>query len=178
MGGGFSGGGHPSAAEDLLDTDVETLAPIEVPGTLVTQEQRSLPRLTIDMATLPPLPQEAILVPAWKSQIPFQTTRRPFRDPIADTRGKRQPVTPIKAERPTYPRVAREQGWEGVVILRLEILADGSIGSIEPRQTSGHQLLDESAIQAVRQWRFRPAKEGEIPVPSIVDLPIKFDLHQ
>jgi TonB family protein len=77
---------------------------------------------------------------------------------------------------PDYPRSAREAGWEGTVMLRVEVLPNGSAGQVNLRKSSGYSVLDEAALSAVQQWRFVPALDGHFPVRSLVDLPIRFDL--
>lgn len=78
---------------------------------------------------------------------------------------------------PVYPRLAREQGWEGTVRLRIVVLPDGSPGDITIRKSSGHSILDEAAIEAVKSWKFLPARDGNIPIKSLVEIPINFDLR-
>jgi len=79
--------------------------------------------------------------------------------------------------KPTYPQEAREKGYEGEVILRVEVLPNGRVGQIEVKNSSGYELLDRSALTAVRQWKFVPAKKGETPIPLWVNIPIKFQLQ-
>lgn len=80
---------------------------------------------------------------------------------------------------PVYPLVAREQGWEGTVRLRIVVDPEGHPRNVTIRQSSGHDVLDQAAVQAVQQWRFTPARDGNIPIQSIVEIPINFDLrHQ
>ncbi|RMH05362.1 MAG: energy transducer TonB [Nitrospirae bacterium] len=77
---------------------------------------------------------------------------------------------------PIYPHIARESGWEGTVKLRVVVRPDGTPGTIRIQQSSGYPVLDQAAVDAVRAWRFTPAKDGNIPVRSVVDIPIRFDL--
>lgn len=79
---------------------------------------------------------------------------------------------------PVYPRIARESGWEGTVLIRVTIQADGNPDLISVRKSSGHTVLDQAAIEAVKKWKFSPAKDGNIPIRSIVEIPINFDLRQ
>ncbi len=79
--------------------------------------------------------------------------------------------------KPQYPREAKKKGYEGEVLLRVEVLPDGGVGEIEVRRSSGHPILDRSAISAVRQWKFIPAKKGETPVTVWVNIPIAFQLR-
>ena len=166
-------------AQDILDEPVETLETIEVPATAVVEEERRISIPLPSMNDLPPLPngyriQPDVKQPAYH-QIDFEKVAR---DPIADLRGTRKPVRPAKAERPPYPQFAREQGWEGTVILRIRVDQLGSVDSVKTQKSSGFPILDESAIQSVKSWRFEPAKDGEFPIPVTVDLPIRFDLDE
>jgi len=79
---------------------------------------------------------------------------------------------------PVYPRIARESGWEGTVLVRVAVQPDGRPDSIKVRKSSGHQILDEAAVEAVKKWRFFPAKDGNIPIRSMVEIPINFDLRK
>ncbi len=99
------------------------------------------------------------------------------RDSIADRKALRKTVRLIKSERPRYPRAARRAGWEGTVVLRIAINSGGAVEKVKTQESSGFPALDESAMQSVKTWRFDPAKDGEFPVPSTVDLPIRFDLE-
>jgi protein TonB len=77
-----------------------------------------------------------------------------------------------------YPRLALERHWEGSVRLRVEVLPDGSAGQIHILQSSGHDLLDESALEHVKSlWHFQPARKGTQAVTSWVVIPIEFRIH-
>ncbi|MBI5394229.1 MAG: energy transducer TonB [Verrucomicrobia bacterium] len=77
---------------------------------------------------------------------------------------------------PAYPRVAKLRGWEGVTVLRVEVREDGSVGHIEMVRSSGHSLLDETAMKSVREWRFEPARRGNTAVACVIEVPIRFKL--
>lgn len=158
---------------------VETLEAIEVPGTAIVREERTITFLQPSMAFVSPLPaDEGIpLVPLSITQPSFGP-RKLVRDAVANEKGTRTPVRPAKAERPPYPRFAREQGWEGVVVLRLMVNRDGAVDAVRTQKSSGYSILDESAEQTVQHWQFEPAKDGEIPIAVTVDLPIRFDLNE
>jgi protein TonB len=79
---------------------------------------------------------------------------------------------------PSYPPVARLRGWHGTVILSVEVNADGSAGEVGVVKSSGHPPLDEASTEAVRAWRFHPARVGDIPVRSRVEVPISFRLKK
>lgn len=79
-------------------------------------------------------------------------------------------------QKPVYPQEAREKGYQGKVLLRVEVLASGRVGQIALKKSSGCEALDRSALAAVKAWRFIPARKGEVPVPVWVIIPIKFQL--
>ena len=79
---------------------------------------------------------------------------------------------------PVYPRVAKEEGWEGVVLLKVLVQTNGVPGKITVRKSSGHSILDWAAIEAMRQWRFAPAMDGNFPVEKYLQVPLKFGLHR
>ena len=78
--------------------------------------------------------------------------------------------------KPSYPRIARRRGYEGVVVLKVEILDNGRVGELRVKRSSGHHILDRSALKTVKQWKFIPAKRGEDPIRIWVEIPIKFEL--
>jgi protein TonB len=58
---------------------------------------------------------------------------------------------------PAYPAAARRMGDQGEVRLDVHVGVDGSVLDVQLRTSSGSPLLDRSAIDTVRRWRFRPA---------------------
>jgi protein TonB len=79
--------------------------------------------------------------------------------------------------RPRYPREARKKGFQGEVVLKVEVLPSGLVGQVEVKKSSGHEILDRSALSAVKQWKFFPAKRGENAIASWVNIPIIFRLQ-
>jgi protein TonB len=63
------------------------------------------------------------------------------------------------------------------VLLRVNVSADGHSESVTVYQSSDHEMLDESAVEAVEKWLFIPAKQGDRAVPSTVIVPINFTLN-
>jgi protein TonB len=78
--------------------------------------------------------------------------------------------------KPEYPRIARSRGWQGKVLLKVQVSAEGYSYAVAIQQSSGHETLDEAAVDAVKKWKFIPAKRGETPVASSVLVPIIFKL--
>ena len=79
--------------------------------------------------------------------------------------------------KPDYPTIAKIRGWQGEVLLRVHVSEQGISDLVEVQRSSGFDALDESAIEAVKQWLFTPAKYGAEPVASSVIVPIVFTLN-
>jgi protein TonB len=82
----------------------------------------------------------------------------------------------ISGSRPAYPREALRAGWEGTVVIRVLVGADGLPAATSVRSSSGYGALDDAAAQAIKQWRFTPARRGGNPVDSYFDVRVKFSL--
>lgn len=79
--------------------------------------------------------------------------------------------------KPKYPSIARSRGWQGKVLLRVRVTADGLSEEVTVQRSSGHEVLDESAVDAVEKWQFIPAKRGNTAVACTVIVPIIFTLN-
>ncbi|MGV8081547.1 MAG: TonB family protein [Syntrophales bacterium] len=80
-------------------------------------------------------------------------------------------------DRPAYPLAARLRGYEGMVLLSVEVSADGRVDDLMVKRSSGYEVLDRSALEAVRNWTFEPARRMGQPVRMRVDIPVKFVLQ-
>jgi len=118
-----------------------------------------------------------------------RATEAPPREPqraleIAVEASAAPPPTPVRSPEPvegytpspTYPARARRMGWQGEVVCVLSIGADGSVLDVRVERSSGYALLDESALDALRKWRFRPAERGGEPIPMDVRKRLVFEL--
>ena len=79
---------------------------------------------------------------------------------------------------PRYPEIARMRGYEGIVLLSAEILTDGTVGELMIKRSSGYTILDRSAYDAVKKWKFVPGREMGKPRTTWVDVPVKFELRE
>ncbi len=77
---------------------------------------------------------------------------------------------------PAYPWLARRNGEEGRVVVRVTVDAAGRAAMTELARSSGHQRLDRAALEALERWRFAPAERGGRPVPGTVEVPVTFRL--
>lgn len=165
--------------EEFPESEIETLDIIEITGSIIKQAPRNLNFPIPEIHTTAHLKiLEHLARPELKliKQIPAHSPI--ILDQTAKTRKLHTPVQPLKTDHPLYPRRAREQGWHGRVIVRLNISDHGTVESATIHQSSGYRLLDDNAINAATQWTFQPAKNGGFPVASTVNVPIQFDLRQ
>jgi len=76
---------------------------------------------------------------------------------------------------PGYPKDAQDRGLEGRVTLSVTVASDGSVTSVEVAESSGHRLLDEAAVRAVRQgWTFTAGMDRGQPAGGRVSLTFEF----
>ena len=75
-----------------------------------------------------------------------------------------------------YTEDARRQGIAGEVVLEIVVRRDGSVGDVRILHGLGGGL-NERAVQAVRQWRFTPARRVGAPVDVIVEVAVEFKLR-
>ncbi|MGH9530864.1 MAG: energy transducer TonB, partial [Terriglobales bacterium] len=86
-----------------------------------------------------------------------------------------EPPVPLDQPRPEYSAEAREHKHEGVVVLRVEVGPDGRVSNVSVQNPLG-MGLDEKALEAVRQWMYKPALKNGRPVAVQFDLSINFRL--
>lgn len=78
---------------------------------------------------------------------------------------------------PEYPVLARRRGWEGTVMLQVNVTAGGNAREVRVHTSSSYDLLDDAALDAVENWLFSPGTEGGRPCAMTVLVPIHFVLQ-
>jgi protein TonB len=94
------------------------------------------------------------------------------------------PITPprfdadyLENPAPAYPALSRRLGEEGRVVLRVRVEANGAASDIQIATSSHFDRLDQAAIDAVRRWRFVPAKQDDQTIAAWVLVPLNFSLR-
>jgi protein TonB len=113
-----------------------------------------------------PKPVEAPLAPMQKPQVASAAAT----PPAFNAAYLRNPA-------PRYPLAARRFGEQGTVTLRILVTAEGLPARVDLEKTSGSVHLDSAAIEAVKGWRFTPARRGNDAVEGWVLVPIVFRLE-
>jgi protein TonB len=167
------------AVQLIAPTPVAAAAPPSVPVKL-RPKKSVMPRMEAERVPQPaavtPAPSVAAAVPA--APVPVQAAA-----PVAITSA---PVLPdaepsykaayLRNPPPPYPLSARRMGIEGRVVLNVEVLAEGACGQASIHQSSGYAMLDNSALQTVKTWRFIPARHAGQSVTQWFKVPIQFTL--
>jgi periplasmic protein TonB len=94
--------------------------------------------------------------------------------PISVSTGAQEAML-IRRVEPVYPTLARQVHVSGTVELRAIIAKDGSVINLEV--ISGHPMLVRAAVDAVRQWRYRPTMLNNQPVEVQTFVTVKFVLE-
>ncbi|MDY4372620.1 energy transducer TonB [Pectobacterium carotovorum] len=159
-----------------------------------------------DNALLPPVPEkkepEKKPEPAPKKVAVKKSPPAPMPKPQAEAVSATAPITPAPVAQkavaqpvdapltpplanadylhnpaPSYPDVAISRGYEGTVLLNVQVRADGKVQTIRIHQSSGYPSLDDAARDTVRRWSFVPARRGSQPVSGWVVVPVDFSLN-
>jgi TonB family protein len=78
--------------------------------------------------------------------------------------------------KPDYTEEARQRGINGEVELEIVVRSDGTVGDVRLVRGLGAGL-DQRAIDAVRQWRFSPARRLGTPVDVLVQIAVEFRIR-
>jgi protein TonB len=73
---------------------------------------------------------------------------------------------------PVYPDIARAAGVSAVVVVECTIDPTGHVA--DARVVTGHPLLDEAALSAVRRWRYTATRLNGVPVPVLMTVTVRF----
>jgi protein TonB len=82
-----------------------------------------------------------------------------------------------KEVKPDYTAEAKAERIQGVVWLKVVVKSDGTVGDVQVTQSLDKQHgLDNQAVQAIKQWEFKPGRKGDKPVDSEVTVEMTFTL--
>jgi protein TonB len=81
----------------------------------------------------------------------------------------------VKKVEPPYPEIARRSKLEGVVVLEAVITKTGSVEEVKVLRAL-HPVLDQAALNAVKQWKYEPAILNGKPVKVYFTVTVTFKL--
>ena len=192
---------HAALAAAILHVQVgppEVFEPIRVAVRMVELAAPEPPAAAPEPVTEPPRPLPQVVKPPEPVKPPVITAREvapelpvvaaPPPPPVAEVRSEAPSaaapaVTAVRFDAdylnnpaPAYPPMSRRRGEQGKVLLLVQVDAQGAAGRVEIQESSGHTRLDNAALEAVRRWRFVPARRGDQAVAASVVVPILFRL--
>jgi len=124
--------------------------------------------------------QELIFYPA--QEIVVKSTSRvmakpkvlPTVKPLPSPRVVPLPIVPPQVIYSVLPEYSSQV--EGRTLLKVYIKPNGKAGEVQIAQTSGSGALDQSAVKALSEWTFVPARQGAVAIASWLEVPIRFIL--
>lgn len=161
----------------VTDLGSTTIAPFPVPGDTSREAAERMKVLNLPsegMTTIAPMPApggQARSGTSVRLGSPLQFRGgRPSPDVHMDTLPRLLPGLA-----PDYPKTARDANVQGIVMVMVHVLADGSAG--EAQVVSGDERLRGAALDYIRRCRFEPATLEGRPIESRVTLPVRFSLR-
>lgn len=180
---------EPAIMGVLVSSEAETVR--ELPKPVPPQPKQAPPA----PAPLPPVknappsekaitapPQEpapvvpAPPVPAPPSPAPVAAAAPAPAAPVAVT-PPRSDASHLNNPAPVYPAMSRRLLEQGKVVLDVYILPTGLVGEVRLKTSSGFKRLDEAALQAVKKWKYVPARRGDEAIPYWYVQPLSFSLN-
>jgi protein TonB len=137
---------------------------IEIPPVILTEIPitQTAPAITVQpVAAAPPQPPVVVA---------------PSPSPATVLEPPRFDLAYLNNPAPAYPPVSRRLREQGRVLLRVRVTVDGRAEAVEVKTSSGSARLDAAAAEAVRLWRFTPARQGGEPIAGYALVPIDFEL--
>ena len=157
---------------------VEEMLPEPIPEPIPEPEEIRAP-ITEEIPT-PEASEQKVAPPAAPERKPIEkksAQKKPASPPASKTANVPEPVV-VRNPPPFYPETARRSGWEGRVIVRAEVSANGIPTSVTLAKSSGYGVLDQAALRAVKGWRFQPRTLGGVPLAGTVEVPVNFSLNR
>lgn len=88
---------------------------------------------------------------------------------------KAEPPVPVRTVAPDYPFEMRREGTPGLVTVKCTIDEQGNV--VEPVvEKSSNPAFEKPAVDALRKWKFKPAKQDGNPIATKISIPIKFSV--
>ena len=78
--------------------------------------------------------------------------------------------------KPAYPLLAFKMKIQGKVLLIVDVAESGAVNKVTLAESSGNESLDRSALDAVKNWKFTPARKNGVIVSQVIKVPITFSL--
>ncbi len=143
--------------------------PLKKPAPVASSPRGSVPSPEIPAGPVPV--EEPKTPPPAAGNGGFERETLPREEPRVDTPREAAAPDILYRKHPLYPLASRKKGESGTVVLAVRLDAQGRVHEVSVRSSSGFPALDNSAMAAVRAWRFDPK------APRILLVPVVFRLE-
>jgi len=92
---------------------------------------------------------------------------------VAPARAATEPPVPVRTAAPDYPDDMKRDGVSGIVMVKCTIDAQGNV-TTSIIEKSSNAAFEKPALDALKKWKFKPARADGNPVEVTVSIPIKF----
>ena len=106
-------------------------------------------------------------------------------EPVKEAEPTPAPVLPPNADAsqlnnraPAYPALSNRLREEGTVVMEILVLANGTVGEVKLKSSSGYKRLDDAAINAIKHWKFIPASQAGVAIDYWYEIPFEFNLRK
>lgn len=166
--------GEPEPAPEFSSPDEARGPAVEAAEPVLEFEREPAPLPEVEGAPVrPPAP-----MPSWsRPRVEALRRRVPSADSIPEVETERVAVE-VYNPPPEYPLGARRARREGVVVVEITILADGTCGEVRVVEDAPDPAFRESVLAAVRTWKFQPAIRGGRTVESVQRFRFVFRLQR
>jgi protein TonB len=148
--------------------------PKKIVKPVVQPEQKDLskpiPEPTVNNSNAPDKPVQTEI-----STVPEKTAVNGTQVPANEITREARPLY-LTNPPPPYPQIARKRGFQGVVVLEVLVDQNGKAADLRVLSSSGHPILDRTAVAAVKHWTFDPGTRGGKKLKMWVRVPIRFEL--
>lgn len=186
---------HPAARETapLPPIEARLLAAVREPPSEPVTLSSSPPERVASSRFRPQPPRPVLTTPVAASRsvpvpaaVPVEATAPPAlaapavvmaTAPVAVVEPPRYDAAYLANPPPAYPASARRRGIEGTTTVEARVGPGGEAREVKLAASAGDAALDGAALEAVRGWRFVPARRGDLAVEAWVRIPLVFRLN-
>jgi protein TonB len=165
----------PRPTQSAAPTSNQSAVPLKAPDTIAPEVPRDVPdAIPEGTGVIAGPPGDSVVGEIGPPPPPRVVTPPRPQDPIRPG-GNIRPPQKVHHVAPIYPPIAQSARVSGIVILEALIAEDGSVRGVKVLRSV--PLLDASAMEAVRQWRFTPTLLNGVPVQVIMTVTVNFNLN-
>jgi len=148
------------------------------PEPAALRQPRQLHRRVTVTQLRPPSPSSRPVPQRRPSPVRLIEEKKESKPQREETYGRQPVLSLVRNTKPHYPALARQQGLEGTVMLRLEIARNGQVQGVALVASSGHPLLDREAMETAKKWRYAPISLPNGKATTTTRVPFVFMLQE